>query len=300
MPVRGQTDSFDTGQIVLGFITATVVLIRLGFKLFVTRKPLTADDYIFIALAMVAAPSVAITHYGTVPNGLGRDIWALPPQSITDFLFYFYLIMILYFTSVTLVKLCLLFFYLRIFPSQRVRHLLCGTVVFTGMFGVTFFFLVVFQCSPVRHFWQQWDGEHEGTCLDLSTIAWANSAFSIALDFWMLAIPLAQLKNLTLEWKKKVGVGLMFFVGTLYADVSPAPRFPFCSYLTDRFPTQRDRCLDYPCSGPDFAQNVGQRNIGQLLRLSVVDDRAERRHHLHLHADTSPTSGAALPQASRR
>jgi hypothetical protein len=31
----------------------------------------------------------------------------------------------------------------------------------------------------------------------------------------MLAIPLAQLKTLNLHWKKKIGVGLMFCVGTL-------------------------------------------------------------------------------------
>lgn len=219
-PVRDQAGSFDTGQIIFGIITGCVALTRLGFKTFVTRS-LTADDYVFAALATVAAPSVAFTHYGTVPNGAGRDIWTLTPQQITDFLFYFYLQTVFYFTNVTLIKLCLLLFYLRIFPSQTVRRLLWGTLAFTAMYGVTFFFLAIFQCTPVRHFWLHWDGEHVGKCLNLSAIGWANAAFSIVLDFWMLAIPLSQLRNLTLNWKKKVGVGLMFFVGTLYASSSP-------------------------------------------------------------------------------
>ena len=48
----------------------------------------------------------------------------------------------------------------------------------------------------------------------------ARAAVSIALDVWMLAIPLAQLPGLKLHWKKKVSVGLMFFVGTFVTVVS--------------------------------------------------------------------------------
>ena len=220
-PVRGQGGSFDTGQIIFGVITACIVLTRLGFKAFVVRS-MAADDYAFIGLAISAAPSVCLTHYGTAPNGIGRDIWTLTPHQITEFLFYFYIETIFYFASVTLIKVCLLLFYLRIFPSDTVRRLLWGTLVFTALYGVTFFFLAVFQCTPVRFFWLHWDGEHEGTCLNLSAIGWTNAAFSIVLDFWMLAIPLSQLRTLTLlHWKKKIGVGLMFFVGTLYVATSP-------------------------------------------------------------------------------
>jgi len=219
-PVRGQAGSFDTGQIIFGVLTGCIVLTRLGFKAFVVRS-MAADDYAFIGLAISAAPSVCFTHYGTAPNGIGRDIWTLTPQQITDFLFYFYIETIFYFTSLTLIKLCLLLFYLRIFPSDTVRRLLWCTLVFTALYGVTFFFLAIFQCTPVRFFWLHWDGEHEGTCLNLSAIGWANAAFSIVLDFGMLAIPLSQLRTLTLlHWKKKIGAGLMFFVGTFVTVVS--------------------------------------------------------------------------------
>lgn len=48
----------------------------------------------------------------------------------------------------------------------------------------------------------------------------ARAAVSVALDVWMLAIPLSQLPGLKLHWKKKVSVGLMFFVGTFVTVVS--------------------------------------------------------------------------------
>ena len=218
--MRDRGATYNATSIALAVISCSIVLIRLAFKLLATRS-LSPDDYVVFVLVIVAVPSVVITHYGTTANGVGRDIWTLTPDNITDFLFYFYIMAILYFVQVMLVKLCLLLFYLRIFPGQTVRRLLWGTVGFAIVFGVVFFFLAIFQCSPIRHFWQHWDGEHEGKCLDLNAIAWANAAISIALDVWMLAIPLAQLNTLNLHWKKKIGVALMFCVGTLYVVPHP-------------------------------------------------------------------------------
>lgn len=215
MPLRDRGATYDATSIILAVISCSIVAARIVFKLLATRS-LSSDDIVVLVLVIIAVPSVVITHYGTTPNGVGRDIWTLSPKTITDFLFYFYLMAIFYFTQVMMVKLCLLLFYLRIFPGTTVRRLLWGTVVFTVLFGVVFFFLAIFQCTPVSHFWDHWDGEHEGKCLDLNAIAWANAGISIALDVWMLAIPLAQLKTLNLHWKKKIGVGLMFGVGTLY------------------------------------------------------------------------------------
>lgn len=215
VPMRDRGAEYDTINITLAVISITIVLVRLGFKLFDARS-LSSDDYVVLFLILFALPSVLITHYGTAPNGVGRDIWTLTPENITNFLFYFYIMAIFYFGQVMLVKLCLLLFYLRIFPGPTVRRVLWGTIAFTVLFGIIFIFLAVFQCSPRSHFWEGWDGEHQGKCLDINAIAWANAGISIALDFWMLAIPLAQLRTLKLHWKKKIGVGLMFGVGTLY------------------------------------------------------------------------------------
>jgi hypothetical protein len=53
------------------------------------------------------------------------------------------------------------------------------------------------------------------TSLNSNAIGWANAAISIALDLWMIAIPMWQIRNLNLHWKKKVGVAVMLLVGTL-------------------------------------------------------------------------------------
>jgi hypothetical protein len=122
---------------------------------------------------------------------------------------------ILYFLQVPMLKLTLLAFYLRIFPGVEIRRLLWGTGALCIMYCVAFVFAAIFQCTPVDYYWNQWWGRHEGRCVDINALGWSNAAVSIALDFWMLAIPLSQLRHLSLHWKKKVGVALMFCVGTL-------------------------------------------------------------------------------------
>jgi hypothetical protein len=46
-------------------------------------------------------------------------------------------------------------------------------------------------------------------------IGWANASISVAMDIWMLAIPMWYLRRLKMHWKKKIGVAAMFIVGTL-------------------------------------------------------------------------------------
>jgi rhodopsin domain-containing protein len=73
----------------------------------------------------------------------------------------------------------------------------------------------IFQCTPVHYYWDGWDEGHEGKCLSLNGLVWANAAVSISLDFWMLALPLSQIRHMSLRWRKKVEVSLMFAVGML-------------------------------------------------------------------------------------
>lgn len=44
---------------------------------------------------------------------------------------------------------------------------------------------------------------------------WTRAAIAIALDVWIMAIPLWQLRKLSMDWKRKLAVGLMLCVGVL-------------------------------------------------------------------------------------
>lgn len=196
-------------------VCGAFVLCRLLSKFFISKIFLMLDDWLILVTLCFGTTSVCVIIYGAVANGLGRDIWTLAPDNITAVLKYFYAMTILYFIETTLVKLSIISFYIRIFPSRETRRVLWATFAITTLWGVAFAITAAFQCWPIRFFWLKWDGQHQGKCINTNALAWANACINIALDLWVLAVPMWELRRLQLHWKKKVGVGLMFFLGTL-------------------------------------------------------------------------------------
>ncbi|KAL3587997.1 hypothetical protein FPOAC2_13896 [Fusarium poae] len=218
-PVRNRRNQFVSLNAVMGIFSGLFVLQRFLTKLFI-NLPLGLDD-LFIVLVMCAAvPSNIINAYGLAPNGIGRDIWTITPQQVTNFGRYFYIMAILYFSLQTFLKLSMIFFLLRIFPTKGVRKSLWATVIFTSIFGLVYVFITIFQCRPISYFWTKWDHTHTGTCIDINTITWSSASINIALDIWILAIPLSQLKKMNLDSRKKIGVGIMFSVGIIVTIMS--------------------------------------------------------------------------------
>ncbi|GKT43042.1 satratoxin biosynthesis SC1 cluster protein 4 [Colletotrichum spaethianum] len=218
---RDRTAMYNTISITMGSLSGAFVIIRLVHKVFATMGNLGMDDWFILTTLGSGIPGTVINTHGFATNGLGKDVWTVPFDRITDFGYWFFVMEPMYFGQVTLLKMSLLFFYMRIFShNSSVKKLIWGTIAFNAVFGVTFIFVAVFQCTPISFYWTKWDLEHQGTCLDINAIAWAHAGISIVLDFWMLALPLSQIKSLNLHWKKKIGVAMMFFVGTFVTVVS--------------------------------------------------------------------------------
>ncbi|PQE29167.1 CFEM domain-containing protein [Rutstroemia sp. NJR-2017a BBW] len=146
-------------------------------------------------------------------NGLGKDIWTLTFKNISDVIHVFFAAELLYFAQMSLIKISILFFYLRLFPETLIRRFIHGTIIFNAMTFIVFDLLGLFQCRPINFYWERWDGEHKGVCLNINALAFTNAGISIVVDFWMLLLPLTQLFSLKLHWKRKIGVALMLSVG---------------------------------------------------------------------------------------
>lgn len=213
--MRDRSGSYVTISNVLVSITGVIIAIRFAYKIFIAKLIPGMDDWFVLATLAAATPSAIITVNGTTAHGLGKDIWTLTPDQITRVLRNFYVMACLYYTQVALAKLSIITFYMRIFPQRDVKRILWGTFIFTVCWGIAFVTACIFQCRPVSHFWNKWDGLHDGKCVSDTGITWSNAVISITLDLWMLAVPLWQLRGLHLHWKKKVGVALMFCIGTL-------------------------------------------------------------------------------------
>uniref|UniRef100_A0A8H7NJ48 CFEM domain-containing protein n=1 Tax=Bionectria ochroleuca TaxID=29856 RepID=A0A8H7NJ48_BIOOC len=183
---RDRSIELKVATITVGTVAGLFVMLRFGYKLMISNVALAMDDWLTLATMIVVIPNLIITINGTIPNGL-----AVIPQFLPQGL-----------------------------PDSRRSTDSVGNLCNNSFMGVGFVFLTIFQCQPISYFWQKWDGLHDGTCLDANTIAWANASSGIALDVWILAIPLLQLRKLQLKWKKKIGVVLMFLVGAFVTIIS--------------------------------------------------------------------------------
>ncbi|KAK2605855.1 hypothetical protein QQS21_003695 [Conoideocrella luteorostrata] len=218
-PIRDKTNFYITISDTFGIISGLFIIQRFGFKLW-AKQELGLDDWFALATIVCGVPSTIINTYGVGANGIGRDVWTLDFDKLYNFGKYFFVIEVLYFCQIALVKLAMLFFFLRIFPARNVRRLLWGAVAFVAVYAVVFVCVGIFACSPVTYFWTRWDHEHGGSCLNINAIGWSNAAIGIAIDIWIIAVPMWQLRGLNMHWKKKLGVAAMFLLGTFVTVVS--------------------------------------------------------------------------------
>jgi hypothetical protein len=109
----------------------------------------------------------------------------------------------------------MLLLYLRLFPSTTLRIATITILTLTAIWGLVYTLINIFICNPRSYAWEQWDGEHEGRCMDQQAILMSHAIINIVLDVVVIGLPLPTLLRLKLGRDKKVGVFVMFVVGIL-------------------------------------------------------------------------------------
>ncbi|KAI1432260.1 hypothetical protein GGR50DRAFT_697211 [Xylaria sp. CBS 124048] len=205
----------------IAFVTlsAVSVLLRVVARLS-TRVPVWWDDFI-IAISFLGAVAFAAISFAMKSHGLGTDIWAIPFDDITLIFKSLYTLFILYITSRDLVRLSILLLYHRIFGhiplARRLVQFSFGLVIACS---IAFDFAIIFGCTPIAFFWTSWDGEHRGHCISNNAIFWAGAFVVIAIDIWIILIPLPFIAKLKLSLPKRILSGIMFAFGIFVIIVS--------------------------------------------------------------------------------
>jgi hypothetical protein len=221
VPIRDRSAELKSLNIATAVVSAFFVLLRLGHKMFHPSEIRLGLDDVFIFVTLLSlVPTAVIVDLELIPDGLGRDIWTVPFDKISPYGMYFFWIENLYFASMAVLKLSFLFFFRRIFPGRTMQLVIWVTVIMTTMWGVASVIAGIFQCTPISYSWSSWDGEHTGTCVSIKGLIWSHAVLNIAIDVWLLALPLSQLIHLQLSWPKKCGVVLMFCLGTLWVTMT--------------------------------------------------------------------------------
>ncbi|KAI0486473.1 hypothetical protein F4859DRAFT_511461 [Xylaria cf. heliscus] len=207
--------------IIIFLILAILVsLLRAAARVAVHIKVWWDDVCIIFALSAFIGYSGIILSLR--PAGFGFDIWAVYPDNVSKILLGQYATGILYTTARYLIRASLLLFYLRIFTTSKARILTICTLVIIVSEGIAFTLPTIFQCSPISLFWEGWDMEHTGHCVNLQSLLWVSIGLGITCDLWMIIFPIAFISRLNLDLKAKLRVSVMFALGILVTALNIA------------------------------------------------------------------------------
>ena len=121
-----------------------------------------------------------------------------------------------YVLSLCLIKLSILFFFLRIFPDPTFIKIIKWTIGFTILTSTIILILACLQSAPTEPSQEGWDGYPDsGPQMNIQALVLSHAGINVALDVWMFILPLTQLYNLGLKARKKIGIMLIFGVGIL-------------------------------------------------------------------------------------
>lgn len=218
VPIRNKTAEYITMSISLGVVTVICVIARLIFKQFWSHGDgFGSDDKVLCAALTLRIAGIILNVQGLAANGIGKDIWTLPPHEVTSFVRYLFIMLVLYLAEISLMKLVLTLFFLRLFTGDIIHRLIWATVIVNVLFGVVLCTTAIFQCRPVSYYWTQYMEQHSpgGSCINTNAFGWSSASISVAIDLWMLAIPLSQIRKLHLHWSKKLVASVMFLLGSL-------------------------------------------------------------------------------------
>ncbi|KAI1173970.1 hypothetical protein F4777DRAFT_413824 [Nemania sp. FL0916] len=208
--------------IMLAFFVLAIIAV--GLRIIartIAEAPMWWDDYTnFLALAVCAA--YTFINVSLKNKGLGMDNWAVPQENLNYILLLIVIATPLYVVSRFFIRISILLFYLRIFRTPRARKAILFTIGIIVAQLIGFLFPVIFQCSPVDLAWLRWDREHYGSCIDIAAVVWSGAALGLAIDFWMVVLPLPLIARLQLPMRKRVLVGAMFAVGIIGIGISLA------------------------------------------------------------------------------
>jgi hypothetical protein len=130
----------------------------------------------------------------------------------------------LYVWASAVAKISIALALLRLAVKKCHRIILWCIIVTTISIGLMFWLLLLFDCHPISHFWQQVDQSSTGKCLSTSIlldVAYLYSSLTIVCDITLGALPAFLVWKLQMNSRTKLAVGGILSLGAMYAIPCP-------------------------------------------------------------------------------
>lgn len=217
-------------------IPGLFLIVRVYTKLAIVRMFEIADYFIFVAFPLIIVEIVF--GYYAVKWGAGVHQWQVSFGQLFNQLYWLNVAEITYCPLSFLVKMAILFQYLRLFAPDRKNHRFMWygawvMIIACFIFYTVFTFWTAFYCYPREMIWNKFL-QPAGKCHDHSPIVMNQGAFNMASDIIILLLPTASLWQLNVPLARKIVITLLFGTGLL-ACAASAMRIAFTVKIEDVF-----------------------------------------------------------------
>ncbi|KAL0940005.1 uncharacterized protein CTRU02_206615 [Colletotrichum truncatum] len=233
----------DSGNTLIGISIAFAILTTLFLGLRLYAKQFTAggygvDDYFLVAAYVVDLGMCAVGIVMVRVGGVGRHVEFVEefhPALLVGWAKCILAFEIIYFASVALPKMGIVFLYLRVFnwkgPMRAFAYVLLGVLAATS---ISFIITACFQCIPIAFWWDR--TIPGGKCVDVQAFFHAQSIPGFVLDFFIMALPIKTIWGLKLPTHKRIALLGIFMVGSfgVVASIIRAVTFFGTAAFTDR------------------------------------------------------------------
>lgn len=170
-----------------------------------------ADDFL-IVIALFLTYALDANEIVALRFGFGKHQLSLPLHHIEMFLLNDWTVQMVFATAISTTRFSLLFFYHRFFPVRRFNIFAIITGCILIGWWISFCFVVIFSCYPVKSYW---DKSIPGHCLNEHTLSWGLTGSELVANIIMVILPIPWLWHLRLPWSKKLALIGLFMLGCL-------------------------------------------------------------------------------------
>ncbi|KAF2260098.1 hypothetical protein CC78DRAFT_571419 [Lojkania enalia] len=224
LPLANRKETIFGSAITFLIISWLAVALRLYTRLWIVRDP--GLDDLFVTLSAICNTVATSFVLISVKYGLGRHFLYLPVPSMTKYFLFFYVENATYVTQTALIKISLLFQYLRIFKGGFMKWMSIAEIAIIGIWGFTFGFMAWFPCFPVKGFWNRITthptcygfGFHDAESFVVTFEV--HTAMNMVFDLAVFLTPMVLFKRKELKRKNFLALTGVFTIGAIVVFTS--------------------------------------------------------------------------------
>ncbi|KAK1566070.1 uncharacterized protein LY79DRAFT_529490 [Colletotrichum navitas] len=240
---------------ILGVVISFAVLswLCVAFRMHVRIKMVRSlgwDDF-FVILSLLSITTGSVGVCVSTKYGLGRHIGTLSAYEVKAYLRTFYVANGTYQISTALMKISLLFQYLRIYDQPSfIRRACIFTLVVVAVWAIPYTVVSWIPCMPVQAYWDwsipatRWAyGSLDAKVF--STTYESHAAVNIALDLLVLMLPVPLYFEPNMPLRSRLGLLVLLSMGIAVNCVSVARYVTILQHKSATYPT-----IDFPWYAP--------------------------------------------------